>query len=93
MGRATVEGVSDKRQPTLRTMNVRNFLRGGYKEPGDEPIVVVSGTTVAFVAFPGTTALQVTPPTLAAYPLPDEPNGHFGAPRPAPKPGAKKGRA
>jgi len=88
-----------RRMSDTRTMSVREFLRGGYKEPGG-PIIVLSGSEVALVAFPGTTALSVTPPVVGT-----NGNGHaYTAPkttplvvttsappfRPVPKPGKKR---
>lgn len=80
-------------RPT-RTMSTRAFLKGGYKEPGDDPIVVLSGDAVAFVVYPGTTALLVREPetehlTPARSSGPVAPSLGF---RPAPKPSAARKR-
>lgn len=41
-------------------MNVREFVRGGYKE-GDSPVVVVNGGIVAGTWFPRMSAITVKP--------------------------------
>ncbi len=46
-----------------RTMSTREFLHGGYRQM-EGPVVVLSGAEVAFVAFPGLTAVKVVPPQL-----------------------------
>lgn len=86
-----VQPVSDARQTEPRTMSVREFLRGGYKEPGG-PIIVLNGSEVALVAFPGTSALTVSPPRIEAPSLQRQvsmviPGRTF---TPAPKPSAAK---
>jgi hypothetical protein len=72
----------------VRTMAVRDFLRGGYKQAETEPVVVLSGGEVAFVAYPGTTTLRLQPPSNGSPPAVAA--DRFGAPRPAPKPGGKR---
>lgn len=62
----------------LKTMGVREFLRGGYNEVSS-PVVVVNGAEVKGTWSPGTTGLDVTYPVINAPEF-----------RPVPKPTAKK---
>jgi len=74
------------------TMSVREFLRGGYKDPAiTGPIIVVSGDKVAFTAFPGTSALKVD---FKPVSIPTAPrgagNGSTNGHGPSPKKAAPK---
>lgn len=50
--------------PDLKTMTVREFLRGGYREVSS-PTVVMNGGEVAGVWSPGLTGIDVTYPTVS----------------------------
>lgn len=74
--------------PEAKTMSVRAFLRGGYKEFPNNPIIVVSGDTISMVVFPGMMAIELRALTVPQH-------GSYSVVQPgqaAPKPKARRTR-
>lgn len=48
----------------VETMNVRQFLRGGYREDRGQPTVVLNGDVIAGIWWSGTSALRIVEPQI-----------------------------